>query len=126
MHSVRSAKLVLDLIEARLPRDRGRVVMHWFTGSKSEAQRAVELGCYFSVNSQMLLGDRGRDLLVTLPKNRILTETDGPFTKIVNRPASPVDVRNTVESIAALRGMSNQQAALQIQQNLKRLLGSDE
>jgi TatD DNase family protein len=126
VHSVRSAKLVLDLIEANLPRDRGRVVMHWFTGSKSEARRAVELGCYFSVNSQMLLGDRGRDLLVTLPKERILTETDGPFTKIGNRPASPVDVRNTVESIAALRGMSNQQAALQIRQNLKSLLGSDE
>ena len=84
------------------------------------------LGCFFSVNSQMLLGDRGRGLLVTLPKERILTETDGPFTKIGNRPASPVDVRNTVESIAALRGMSNQQAALQIRQNLKSLLGSDE
>ena len=126
VHSVRSAKLVLDLIEARLPRDRGRVVMHWFTGSKSEARRAVELGCYFSVNSQMLLGDRGRDLLITLPKNRILTETDGPFTQIGNRPVSPVDVRNTVKSIAVLSGMSNQQAALQIQQNFKRLLESDE
>lgn len=126
VHSVRSAKLVLDLIEANLPQDRGRVVLHWFTGSKSEARRAVELGCYFSVNSQMLLGDRGRDLVMALPKSRILTETDGPFTQIGNRPASPVDVGAAVESIAALVGTSKQDVALQIRQNLKQLLGPQE
>jgi TatD DNase family protein len=126
VHSVRSAKSVLDLIEAHLPRDRGRAVMHWFTGSKSEARRAVELGCYFSINSQMLLGDRGRDLFITLPQDRILTETDGPFTKIGNRPALPIDVRNTVESIAALKGTTAEQITAQIRENLKRLLESSD
>jgi TatD DNase family protein len=126
VHSVRSAKLVLDLIESHLPCDRGRVVMHWFTGSKSEARRAVELGCYFSVNSQMLLGDRGRDLLIALPNSRILTETDGPFTQIGSRPASPADVKNTVKTIAALKEVTSQQTAVQIRQNLKQLLESSE
>lgn len=123
VHSVRSAKLVLDLIEAHLPRKRGKVVMHWFSGSKSEARRAVELGCYFSVNSQMLLGERGRDLFVSLPKDRVLTETDGPFTQIENRPASPSDVKHVVDSIATLTGATSQQSAAHIRENLKRLLG---
>jgi TatD DNase family protein len=52
VHSVRSAKTVLDLIESHLPHERGKVVLHWFTGTNSEAQRAIDLGCYFSVRSQ--------------------------------------------------------------------------
>jgi TatD DNase family protein len=41
------------MIEQYLPRDRGTVVLHWFTGSKSEARRAATLGCYFSVNAEL-------------------------------------------------------------------------
>ena len=37
VHSVRAAKPVLGLIESHLPRERGKVVLHWFTGSNSEA-----------------------------------------------------------------------------------------
>ncbi len=100
------------------------MVMHWFTGSKSEVRRAVELGCYFSVNSQMLVGDRGRDMLIALPRDRILTETDGPFTQCGNRPSTPADVKNTVEAIAVLNGTTSEEAAAQIRHNLKELLGS--
>ncbi|WP_232916157.1 TatD family hydrolase [Pseudomonas viridiflava] len=41
-------------IERCLPPDRGKVVLHWFTVSISEARRALDLGCYFSVNVEML------------------------------------------------------------------------
>jgi Mg-dependent DNase len=126
VHSVRAAKLVLDMVEAHLPHDRGRVVLHWFTGSKSEARRAVELGCYFSINAQMLLGERGRDLLMAIPGNRILTETDGPFTEIGDRPTKPADVKGTVDSIAAITRTSSDLAASQIRQNLKELLEGQE
>ena len=80
VHSVRSASAVLDMVEAYLPRNRGTVVLHWFTGSKSEARRATNLGCYFSVNLEMLRSDRGRALISDLQMDRMLTETDGPFT----------------------------------------------
>jgi TatD DNase family protein len=67
VHSVRSATMVLDLIGQSLPAYRGVVVLHWFTGSKTEARRAVELGCYFSINAAMLRNDRGRALVESLP-----------------------------------------------------------
>ena len=47
IHSVRAVGQVLEHIERRLPPDRGRAILHWFTGSRSEARRAVELGCFF-------------------------------------------------------------------------------
>ena len=58
VHSVRSATAVLDLIEAHLPPPQGQVVLHWFTGSKAEALRAAELGCYFSINASMMSNEK--------------------------------------------------------------------
>ena len=81
VHSVRTATMVLDMIEKHLQPDRGRVVLHWFTGSKAEALRAVDLGCYFSINAEMFKSDRHRSTISSLPLDRILTETDGPFCK---------------------------------------------
>jgi TatD DNase family protein len=122
VHSVRSATAVLDLVEAHLPPDSGKVVLHWFTGTKSEARRAVDMGCYFSINAAMLRNDRGRGLIAALPIDRLLTETDSPFTQINNRPTSPIDVKNTVEMLAALRGMTDNDMAFRINSNLRALL----
>jgi TatD DNase family protein len=124
VHSVRAAKAVLDLIEQHLPADRGQAVLHWFTGSKAEARRAVDLGCYFSVNLQMMLSDRGRDLVSTLPLERLLTETDGPFTEVNGRPASPSDAAYAVEAIANMVKTTPDELAAKIRQNLKVLLGT--
>jgi TatD DNase family protein len=122
VHSVRAASAVLDLIEANLPATRGAVVLHWFTGSPSEARRAASLGCYFSVNSTMGETERGRTLLATLPMDRVLTETDGPFTMVDGRPALPSDVGAAVKIIAHVKGISGQTATMAIRHNLKRLL----
>lgn len=123
VHSVRSATPVLDMVEEYLPRDRGRVVLHWFTGGRSEAKRAVALGCYFSVNAEMVRADRGRALVAELPINRILTETDGPFTQLDDRPSEPADVKATVISIARVLGLSPESVGKTVQSNLRSLLG---
>jgi TatD DNase family protein len=122
VHSVRATTMVLDLIEAHLPSRYGQTVLHWFTGSKAEARRAVDLGCYFSVNGQMLLSERGRDLIATLPSDRLLTETDGPFTQVGGRPSCPPDVATTVETIANLRQLTPDGMAATIRGNLKAIL----
>jgi len=124
VHSVRSATAVLDLIETHLPPPKGQVVLHWFTGSKSEARRATELGCYFSINSAMLRNDKGRDLVAMLPADRLLSETDAPFTKFDNRPTAPIDVKDTVRMLGAARGVMQEDLAREINSNLRSLLQS--
>jgi TatD DNase family protein len=125
VHSVRAVKAVLDLIEAHLPPDRGRVVLHWFTGSKAEARRAVDLGCYFSLNAEMLRGDRHQDLVAGLPLERLLTETDGPFTKVEGRVARPRDVGWTVGALAQARRADPDVIAAAIAANLRILVSGD-
>jgi TatD DNase family protein len=121
VHSVRSATSVLDLLEANLPPDRGQVVLHWFTGTRAEARRAIDLGCYFSINADMLKSERHGGLVAALPAERLLTETDGPFTKIDGRATKPSDVRNVVASVAAVRGMTPAAMRETIARNLMRL-----
>lgn len=124
VHSVRATKAVLDLIETHLPASRGKVVMHWFTGTVAEARRATELGCYFSINSEMLTDDRRRALVAALPRDRLLTETDGPFTQTRGRSSEPADVQLTVSELAALHGIPVNSERVVILANLRNLLGS--
>ena len=121
-HSIRSAKPVLDLVEAHLPPERGKIVLHWFTGTQSEAKRALELGCYFSINAGMLDKERHVAMVQTIPLDRILTETDGPFTRTGKRPSQPVDVAVVVEALGRLRGMQAAEMADVIRGNLRALL----
>jgi len=107
VHSVRCAATVLKMLEEHLPSHRGKVVLHWFTGTSAEARKASELGCYFSVNSNMLRSDRGRSVVASLDLNRVLTETDGPFGTIDGRTARPIDVKSLVQELATLRQMDS-------------------
>jgi len=122
IHSVRSAKSVLDHIEAYLPATQGKVVLHWFTGTLAEARRAVEMGCYFSVNATMFDSDKSAKLISTLPLNRLLTETDGPFTVINEQPAKPEDVIVAVKKLAKLHGFQPIEMVSKIKTNLRDLL----
>ncbi|MFA7554118.1 MAG: Qat anti-phage system TatD family nuclease QatD [Spongiibacteraceae bacterium] len=122
VHSIRTSKLVLDFIEELLPPGKGKVVLHWFTGTKKEVQRAVKLGCYFSVNSTMLANERHLPMVMEIPIDRILTETDGPFTKSFDRPSVPSDVAYTIDMLGRHCDKQPTELALIVRTNLRELL----
>ncbi|MDC7789936.1 TatD family hydrolase [Rhodoplanes sp. TEM] len=126
VHSVRATKAVLDMIEQQMPPSCGRVVLHWFTGTASEAKRAVDLGCYFSVNTEMLVNTRRAAITKTLPLDRVLTETDGPFTQVGFRPARPSDVLLAVEGLARLHNLTRNDMCAVILRNLRNLCTDSE
>jgi TatD DNase family protein len=125
VHSVRAVAPVLDMIERTRVSERNRIALHWFTGTKAEAKRAAGLGCYFSINAEMMRKDRHRELVSELPAERLLTETDGPFTRIAERPAQPADVASAVEALATVRGLDVQSMAKLVYSNLRTLVSSD-
>lgn len=99
VHSRKSTKDVITAIGANFP---GRIILHWFSGSISELERAIENGYYFSVNSAMVSSKRGRDLVSRIPRHRLLTETDGPFVKISGVPATPLRLPIIIEAISEI------------------------
>ena len=126
VHSIRAAKIVLDHIESHLPPTRGKVVLHWFTGTKAEAKRALELGCYFSINAAMLDNQRHSAMVAAIPIDRLLTETDGPFTKTGSRPSKPADVGVVVEALGRLHNVPSDTLAATVRSNLRSLLEHSE
>ncbi len=123
IHSFRAVKRVLDALERHFPPGSGVAVLHWFTGSLSEAKRAVSLGCYFSVNERMALSPNGAKLLAVIPPDRLLTETDGPFTKAGGRPSSPLDVHLAVKAIASILARPEDEIATTVLGNLRTVVG---
>lgn len=122
VHSARASKMVLDLIEANLCPSHGRVVLHWFTGSPSDARRATQLGCYFSVNPEMLSHSKHANMIKGIPLNRLLTETDGPFSRIKGRSTTPSDAALAVEMLARVFGLEPSEMASKVEENLRTLV----
>ena len=124
LHSVRAVPKVLAHLERNFPVDRGRAVLHWFTGTPTEARRAVSLGCYFSINGEMLRSPKHRQLVESLPLDRLLTETDGPFVEENGTPIRPHAVSDTVTKLAEIRQVTPETMARLIVDNLKTLVSS--
>lgn len=77
IHSRNAVKSVLDIIGKDF---KFKPIMHWYTGTKTELIRAIDAGCWFSINSAMIHSRKFMALLPIIPEDRILLETDSPFT----------------------------------------------
>jgi TatD DNase family protein len=119
VHSTRASSVVLDMIEKYLPSKQCRVVLHWFSGTKSEAERAIEIGCYFSINAEMFKKEALYSTVSTLSIDRILTETDGPFCQYKGAPIYPINVINTVGLLANMFSKTVDEMRMIILSNLK-------
>jgi TatD DNase family protein len=122
IHSRRAAKEVVECLNANVSTDRVLPILHWFSDSAGLAQQAVRAGCYFSVNHRMLESAAGLALVRALPADRLLTETDAPFTMIGNRKAEPSDVVDTVARLAATRSVSLDALSAALKGNATRVL----
>lgn len=100
-------------------------VFHWYSGPLRVLDRAIDRGFYFSVNPSMIHSNKGREIITRIPRHRVLTESDGPYAKIQNRPTQPSDVRNVVEFLSREWGISMDQTSKQIFQNYSGLASSN-
>ena len=78
IHAVRSASVVLDVLERTGAARSCRCVFHWFSGRPEELWRAARLGCRFSFGEHSLATRRGREYVREVPAELLLTETDLP------------------------------------------------
>ena len=94
IHSRGAVKEVLQILE----KYEGEYVpiLHWFTGSVRDAKKAIKLGCWFSVNPNMCFTSSGKEVIDCIPLDRILPETDAPFTQKEGVPYMPWDTTVTL------------------------------
>ena len=114
VHSRRASADTIDAIGDGFP---GKVILHWFTGTRREVERAVGFGLYFSVNPAMVQSQKGRDLIAAMPPDRVLTESDGPFVTLGRQRADPTNIQSVVEYLARAWGMTEESVARSVLSN---------
>lgn len=117
IHSRRAAKDVIEMLRGF----RGSAILHWFTGSKKELTLALDAGLYLSVNPVMCRSEKARKLICEIPRDRLLTETDGPFAKTDNRASTPDDVITVVSVVAELWNCEVEEVKRCMLNNLRRI-----
>lgn len=120
IHSRCASKAVIDRLEGSP--ESGTPVLHWFSGSLRDLDRAVDLGCWFSVGPAMLRTEKGRNLAVRMPRQRILTESDGPFAQVNGRSMWPWEVSDAVDQLAEIWSASPVDVEKTLRQNLENLV----
>ena len=119
IHSRRAALPVLEALEAHP--GAGTPILHWFSGTQRELARAVDLDCWFSVGPAMLASEKGRALAAKMPRDRVLTETDGPFAQLEGRAALPWDAERAITLLTDVWAEPEAAVRERLAANLRRL-----
>lgn len=93
IHSRKSEDVLIDILSKYRHK---KCIIHWFNGNNEQLKELVNLGCYFSVNSNMNVNH-----LKIIPIDKILIESDGPYMKLNNKKYTPKmlkEIYNIVES----------------------------
>lgn len=118
LHSRGAVDQVLDALAAHP--NAGTAVLHWFSGTRRQLNRAVGEGAWFSVGPSMIASEKGRQLVAEMPKSRLLLETDGPFALKPNgEPWFPWETASVTAVLCDAWKMQREQVCSQLLSNLK-------
>jgi TatD DNase family protein len=110
-----SAEVLAELVRRPIP----GAILHWWRGDAKQTARAVELGCYFSLNGAEVSSPR---VLSLIPAERVLTETDFPHTRRSDKAAErPGAIATTENGLAHAWGITAQAVRRRVWENLAQL-----
>ena len=98
VHSKNAEKAVCDILKKHKVK---KTILHWYSGNLETLKELIEYGYYFSINTSMLQSIKGQKILKSIPQNRLLIESDGPFTKVNNQKYNPSKLQEVYSQIGA-------------------------
>lgn len=98
VHSKNAEKAVCDILKKHKVK---KTILHWYSGNLEILKELIEYGYYFSINTSMLQSIKGQKILKSIPQNRLLIESDGPFTKVNNQKYNPSKLQEVYSQIGA-------------------------
>jgi TatD DNase family protein len=119
LHSRRAEKEVLELLRKYSIKN---AIFHWYSGSKTVLKQILESDYFFSINPSMLTSNTGQKLISEIPLDKVLTETDSPYTMIGNRRTRPNDVKVVIDYLAKSNGLSVEFVENKIYSNFKSII----
>ena len=102
------------------------VLLHWFSGSKKQLQKAMELDCFVSYGPAMIYSEDKQVLLSQTRLDKILLETDGPvrFSRCFGLKTAQIEFLPSVLFCAAdVLNKSYDEMLLVLERNVDSYLG---
>lgn len=124
IHSRHASAEVIEALDGQ--RNAGLPVFHWFSGPLAHAQKAAEMGAWFSVGLPMLRSRRASAMIGLMPRDRVLTETDAPFASTSGENYPTKALSATVTALARLWGLDERDTQKQLNDNLRRMLAESD
>lgn len=119
IHSRRAEKQVLSIIGNDFP---GKIILHWYSGSIRDLEKAVSYGFYFSINFAMTQSKNGINIIKNIPTDRLLLESDSPFIGVNRESLIPFDFNSTIIEIAKIKNLTLHDLNNNLYLNFKNLI----
>lgn len=115
-----------DIMDALQRHRDARGMIHSFSGSAEMARQLSDMGWYISFGGVLTYknAQKVKQAACVVPTERIITETDSPYlTPVPHRGKVnfPANVAYTLQTLASLRGVGEQELATAVCENAERL-----
>lgn len=114
VHSRRASEDVVSLIGNNFP---CKIILHWYSGSIGTLKQAINNGYFFSINTSMINSEKGQAIIHSLPLERVLTETDGPFINLNGKTVMPTDMKIILDYLSKIHRKTKEEIMKKIKTN---------
>jgi len=97
-------------------------VFHWFTGTGKVLDDVFAAGHFVSINPAMLSSASGSRVIAQSPRDRILIESDGPFTRVQGKICKPMSVTLVYQALADRWKISFEEVIFCIKTNFDKIV----
>lgn len=119
---VHSRQAEKGVVEALIRCGCKKVILHAFHGSLKLVQTAAEAGFYITIPTNIRRSSHFQAIVKQVPLSQLLTETDTPYLAAEKDGKSePSHIAATVQRIAAIKGITAEEAANILYSNYQRL-----
>ena len=115
VHTREADDVMAAILEEEQARAPFKLLMHCYTSGPELAEKAAKVGAWFSVSgiATFKAATEVREIIASLPEERIIVETDCPYLAPVphrGRRNEPAYVGHVLDKLAEIRGWSRDEA----------------
>ncbi|MET3127156.1 TatD DNase family protein [Arcicella rosea] len=119
IHSRQAEKETLELL---IKYNISNAIFHWYSGSVKLIDKIIDSGYYFSINPAMIGSKSGQAIIKAIPKENVLTESDGPFIEVQKRVVHSNDIKYVIDYLSKLWNVSYEETETIIYRNFRRII----
>lgn len=117
LHTKGAEKIVFDMLPSyKIP----NVNIHWYSGPETYLKEGIDRGYFFSITPALSYSPAVKKTVITVNKNRLLLESDGPV-KYSGNIGTPSMIKEVLNTISTLKKIPALELEAQILDNTKKI-----